>query len=106
MLRKLHKYWFIFAILIIPWSAVAWAAPDSYEPCSGAEGYKGISKVRPEPSSRVQKVRPYGGISAGFDALSRFNPCCSRQFFRAAKAIPHRAFQTGEHFTKNFIAYG
>lgn len=81
MLRKFHKYWFIFAILIIPWSAAAWAAPDSYDPGSGAEGYKGISKVRPG-SSRVQKVRSYGGISAGFDALSRFNPlgwspdCC------------------------------
>ncbi len=81
MLRKLHKYWFIYAILIIPWSAAAWAAPDSYDPCSGAQGYKGISKVRPG-SSPVQKVRSYPGITAGFDALSRFNPlgwgadCC------------------------------
>lgn len=81
MLRKLFKYWFIFALLIIPWSAGAQASPETYDPCSGVEGYKGISKVRPG-SSRVLKVRPSSGITAGFDAISRFNPlgwgaeCC------------------------------
>jgi len=85
MLRNALKYVFVFTLMVTAFSAAALAdsAQPTYDPCTGAAGYKAISKVKPgpSPSPTALKVKPWG-IASRFDALSRYNPvnwamdCC------------------------------
>ncbi|HMK37600.1 MAG TPA: hypothetical protein VK463_21185 [Desulfomonilaceae bacterium] len=88
MLGKCVKYLFVLPLLatVSILSAVAWADSTSptYDPCAGI---KPITKVKPAPTAPAVptaplKVKPWGGLSQNFEALSQYNPitwgpdCC------------------------------
>ncbi len=85
MLRNALKYVFVLTLTVTAFSAAAFAesTQTAYDPCTGASGYKAISKVKPPsaPAPTALKVKPWG-LSSRFDALSRYNPvnwwsnCC------------------------------
>lgn len=85
MLRNFIKYLCVLISTVTVLSAAAFAdsSQTTYDPCTGASGYKAISKVKPPPTSapKILKVKPWG-ISSRFRGLSRYNPinwwsgCC------------------------------
>jgi len=85
MLRNALKYVFVLMLMVTAFSAAAFAESTqaTYDPCTGASGYKAISKVKPPsaPAPTALKVKPWG-LTSRFDALSQYNPvnwwadCC------------------------------
>ncbi|MGB6064960.1 MAG: hypothetical protein WBG50_09130 [Desulfomonilaceae bacterium] len=85
MLRIYLKYLCVLTFILTALSAAAFAdsSQTTYDPCTGASGYKAISKVKPPSTSAptVLKVKPWN-VSSRFRGLSRYNPinwwtgCC------------------------------
>ena len=74
MLRNALKYVFVLMLMVTAFSAAAFAESTqaTYDPCTGASGYKAISKVKPPPAPAptALKVKPWG-LTSRFDALSQ-----------------------------------
>ena len=80
MLRTSIKYLFLLTVIVTAWIAVALAesASGQNDTAIGAgidysAAFKGIAKVKP-PSPTATKVKPFTGLTSGFEALSRYNP--------------------------------
>ncbi|MFC1836239.1 hypothetical protein ACFL2Q_16225 [Thermodesulfobacteriota bacterium] len=97
MFRNLLKYFIVQTILVSLIVAGACAGSEKYDPCSGAQGYSGVSKIKPS-SSNVLKVRPYSGIVSSFSGISGLNPvkwglnCCLPMPAKGQFVIGPRAF--------------
>jgi hypothetical protein len=80
-------------------AAFAESTQATYDPCTGASGYKAISKVKPPsaPAPTALKVKPWG-LTSRFDALSQYNPvnwwadCCLPMPAKGQFVIAPRVF--------------
>ena len=101
MLRNALKYVFVLMLMVTAFSAAAFAESTqaTYDPCTGASGYKAISKVKPPPAPAptALKVKPWG-LTSRFDALSQYNPvnwwadCCLPMPAKGQFVIAPRVF--------------
>jgi len=82
MLGKYFNYLFLIVLVVIAFSAVAFAESSSapFDP-DAAAGYRSISKVKP-PTPMALKVKPFEALGVRLGDVSRFNPmtwgldCC------------------------------
>ncbi|MGO9567549.1 MAG: hypothetical protein ACLP5H_08420 [Desulfomonilaceae bacterium] len=101
MLRNALKYVFVLTLMVTAFSAAAFAESTqaTYDPCTGASGYKAISKVKPPPAPAptALKVKPWG-LTSRFEALSKYNPvnwwadCCLPMPAKGQFVIAPRVF--------------